>query len=127
MRIFLSLLLRRLSPLWILFAANALVPSGIWGYDAQTQPTIAYHAASLSALDYDSAPASIADETENRTAGTDAIFTLSAELVAAKGTSWTQVSSDARAILRDVESRAGMSVPGNQRSLLANQVATEFP
>lgn len=41
---------------------------------------------------------------------------------AAKTTPWTQVSSDARAILRDVEGRTGMTIPSNQRSLLAGQV-----
>ena len=42
--------------------------------------------------------------------------------VAANRTPWTQVSSDARAILRGVEGRTGMSIPPNQRSLLADQV-----
>ncbi len=47
---------------------------------------------------------------------------LNAPVMAPRGTPWTQVSSDARAILRDVEARTGMTVPGNQRSLLADQV-----
>lgn len=42
--------------------------------------------------------------------------------LAANRTPWTQVSSDARAILRDVEGRTGMTIPSNQRSLLADQV-----
>jgi RHS repeat-associated protein len=42
----------------------------------------------------------------------------------AKSAPWTQVSSDARAILRDVEGRTGMTIPSKQRSLLADQVRT---
>ena len=60
------------------------------------------------------------------TRATDASATTLASvqkaLPTASRTPWTQVSSDARAILRDVEGRTGMSMPSNQRSLLAGQV-----
>jgi hypothetical protein len=35
---------------------------------------------------------------------------------------WTQVSSDSRAIIRDIEGHSGISVPSGQRSRLADQV-----
>ncbi len=35
---------------------------------------------------------------------------------------WTQVSSDALAIARDIENAAGVPIPSNQRSWLANQL-----
>ncbi len=35
---------------------------------------------------------------------------------------WTQVSSDARAIARDIENATGVPIPSNQRSQLANQL-----
>jgi hypothetical protein len=70
--------------LWVLFAANALVPSRTWGYDAQIQPSIAHDGASLSAFDYDSASMSLAEKKENRTSGTIRFFDDFAELFAAE-------------------------------------------
>ncbi len=51
-----------------------------------------------------------------------AVADFGSSSLAANRTPWTQVSSDTRAILRDIEGRTGMSIPSNQRSLLADQV-----
>ena len=54
-------------------------------YDGQTQPSIGYDERSPSVFDYDSASEPLANENENRSAGTSGVFAKLAELLAAEG------------------------------------------
>lgn len=36
--------------------------------------------------------------------------------------SWSQISSDSRAVIRDIETNTGVPIPQNQRDQLANQI-----
>lgn len=80
----LSLLLRCLSLLGVLVAANVVAPSTAWGYDAQPRPSTAYDGASLSAFDYDSASVLAIREKQNGATGNRVLFAKFAEFVAAK-------------------------------------------
>jgi hypothetical protein len=70
--------------LWVLFVAGVFVPSAIWGYDTQPQPSIAYDGPSSSSFDYDSASARVAAEKENPTARKVSLLADFARSVAAK-------------------------------------------
>jgi hypothetical protein len=81
----LSLLLRCLSILGVLVAANAVAPSTVWGYEAQSRPSTAYDGASLCAFDYDSASALAICEKQNGATGNRVPFAEFAGFDAAKG------------------------------------------
>lgn len=82
----LSLLLRCLSLLGVLVAANVVAPTTAWGYDAQLRPSTAYDGASLSAFGYDSASVLAIGEKQNGVTGNRVLFAGFARFVAAKGT-----------------------------------------